>query len=147
MDQNLIINLSADIVSAHVSNNSVASTDLPVLIHSVHAALVSIAGGAQVPPHVRKPAVPISSSVQKDTITCLECGVAMKLLKRHLAAEHGLSPREYRARWSLGEEYPLVAPTYAARRQALAVQMGLGKAPHPKRGRPRKSAAKAAATG
>lgn len=138
MDQTQIINLSADIVSAHVSNNSVAAADLPVLIQSVHAALIGIAEGQKMPPLAQKPAVPIASSVQKDTITCLECGVSMKLLKRHLSAEHGLSPREYRVRWGLGDDYPLVAPTYAARRQALAVQMGLGKAPHPKRGRPRK---------
>lgn len=138
MNQDSIISLSADIVSAHVSNNSVAAADLPALIRSVHAALAGVAGGEPEVVTNRKPAVPVGSSIQKDTITCLECGVSMKLLKRHLSAEHGLSPRDYRFRWSLGEDYPLVAPSYAARRQALAVQMGLGKAPHPKRGRPRK---------
>lgn len=138
MDQDSIISLSADIVSAHVSNNNVAAADLPGLIKSVHSALAGVAGGERDIAFHLKPAVPVRSSIQKDTITCLECGVSMKLLKRHLSAEHGLSPREYRARWSLGEDYPLVAPAYAARRQALAVQMGLGKAPHPKRGRPRK---------
>jgi len=137
VDQNFIINLSADIVSAHVSNNSVDAADVPVLIHSVHAALINIVEGNKAQPLARKPAVPIASSIQKDAITCLARGVSMKLLKRHLAAEHGLSPRDYRARWALGDDYPLVAPTYAAPRQALAVQMGLGKAPHPNRGRPR----------
>ena len=138
MEKETIVTLTADIVSAHVSNNSVAANDLPNLIRSVYSALSGVTADEIIEAERPEPAVSIRASVQKDAITCLECGASMKLLKRHLSAEHGLSPREYRARWSLGEDYPLVAPAYAARRQALAVQMGLGKAPHPKRGRPRK---------
>jgi predicted transcriptional regulator len=77
--------------------------------------------------------------VQKDAITCLECGASMKLLKRHLTAEHGMTPDAYRARWDLDADYPLVAPSYAERRKELAVEMGLGKAPNQKRGRRPKS--------
>ncbi|MFM7027695.1 MAG: MucR family transcriptional regulator [Chakrabartia sp.] len=135
MEKEAIVTLTADIVSAHVSNNSVATNDLPALIRSVFEALQGVTTADVVEAERPEPAVPIRSSIKKDAVTCLECGASMKLLKRHLTAEHGMTPAEYKARWGLDDDYPLVAPNYAARRQELAVQMGLGKAPNQKRGR------------
>jgi predicted transcriptional regulator len=135
VDQEAIVTLTADIVSAHVSNNSVTTSELPALIRSVYNALQGVTTADVVEEQRPEPAVPIRNSVKKDAVTCLECGSSMKLLKRHLTAEHGMTPAEYKARWGLDEDYPLVAPNYAARRQELAVQMGLGKALNQKRGR------------
>jgi predicted transcriptional regulator len=139
MEKETIVTLTADIVSAHVSNNSVAANDLPNLIRSVYSALSGVTAEEIVEAERPEPAVSIRASVQKDAITCLECGASMKLLKRHLTAEHGMTPDAYRARWDLDADYPLVAPSYAERRKELAVEMGLGKAPNQKRGRRPKS--------
>jgi predicted transcriptional regulator len=129
MADETILTRVADIVSAHVSNNSVPSSDLPVLIKAVHDALACL---GQVPePGEEKlvPAVSIRSSVKPDTVTCLECGARMKMLKRHLGTDHNLTPDSYRARWNLPADYPMVAPEYADRRRALAVKIGLGRKP------------------
>jgi predicted transcriptional regulator len=122
------IELAADIVSAFVSNNSVPVAELPALIGSVHAALNQVANGsAQQPAEEPKaPAVPIKKSVQPDYIVCLDDGKRFKSLKRHLRTTYNLTPDQYRAKWGLAHDYPMVAPNYAAARSELAKQMGLG---------------------
>ena len=135
-----LITLTSDIVAAHVSNNNVDVADVPALITSVYGALAGL-GQAAAPAEVRPdPAVPIRSSVKKDHIVCLEDGKKMKMLKRHLNTEHGLTIDDYRARWGLGGDYPMVAPDYAETRRDLAVKIGLGRQPGQKRGRKKKSA-------
>ena len=121
------IELAAEIVSAYVSNNSVPSSELPSLLSDVHAALVRVATGAQ-PAVVEaaKPAVPPKKSITSDYIICLEDGRKFKSLKRHLRTKYNMSPEEYRAKWGLAKDYPMVAPNYAKARSDLAKQMGLG---------------------
>lgn len=135
-----LITLTSDIVAAHVSNNNVAVEDVPQLIASVFGALSGLGEEASAPKTLPEPAVSIRTSVKKDHIVCLECGKKMKMLKRHLSTEHGMTPEEYRARWNLGPDYPLVAPNYADTRRDLAKKIGLGRKPGQKRGRKRKSA-------
>ena len=126
--------MAAEIVASYASNNQMSQGDLPDLIRSVHATLTGLTGGAadtsqgeaDTPP---APAVPIDASVGKDAITCLECGKGFKTLKRHLTAEHGMNPAEYRARWQLSKDYPLVAPSYSKRRSQTAKDIGLGRKP------------------
>ncbi len=126
VDANLI-DLTADIVSAYVSNNTVASTDLPNLINEVYGALQRTATAGQEPePEPLKPAVPIKKSVMPDYIICLEDGKKFKSLKRHLRTHYDMTPEEYRDKWDLGPDYPMVAPNYAAARSELAKKMGLG---------------------
>src|SRR5215203_705038 len=122
------IELAADIVSAFVSNNSVPSTELPALIGSVHDALTKVASGSTQQPaeEPKAPAVPIKKSVQPDYIVCLDDGKRFKSLKRHLRTVYNLTPDQYRAKWGLAHDYPMVAPNYAAARSELAKQMGLG---------------------
>lgn len=121
------VDLTADIVSAYVSNNPVASSDLPALISSVHSALSSTVQNASEPVvEELKPAVPIKKSVTDDHIICLEDGKKFKSLKRHLRTHFDLTPEEYRAKWGLPVDYPMVAPGYAAARSELAKKMGLG---------------------
>jgi predicted transcriptional regulator len=119
----------ADIVTAHVSNNAVSAHDLPGFIHAVHASLARLGQATEIVDEERKPAVSVRASVKLDAIACLECGAKLKVLKRHLGSDHGLTPAEYRARWSLPASYPMVAPDYAARRKELAVKIGLGRKP------------------
>lgn len=121
--------LAAEIVSAHVSNNSVAAGDLPTLIKSVYGALSALGEVQPAAEEKREPAVSIRSSVKNDAIACLECGAKFKMLKRHLATDHNLTPEAYRARWNLPASYPLVAPDYAAKRKELAIRIGLGRKP------------------
>jgi predicted transcriptional regulator len=122
-----IIDLAAEIVAAFVANNSVSVAELPGLIGSVHSALTSAAAGkVEEPAPELKPAVPVKKSVTPDAIVCLEDGKAFKSLKRHLRTKYGLSPDEYRAKWGLPSDYPMVAPNYAAARSTLAKNMGLG---------------------
>jgi MucR family transcriptional regulator, transcriptional regulator of exopolysaccharide biosynthesis len=121
------IELAADIVSAYVSNNSVAVSDLPSLINEVHAALGRVTAGAVEPAaEAPKPAVPVKKSVNSDYIVCLEDGKKFKSLKRHLRTQYNMSPEEYREKWGLPSDYPMVAPNYAAARSELAKKMGLG---------------------
>jgi predicted transcriptional regulator len=124
---NSYIELAADIVSAYVSNNSVPASDLPMLINDVHTALLRVTSGV-VPPtiEVPKPAVPAKKSVTSDFLVCLEDGRKFKSLKRHLRTQYNLSPDEYREKWGLAPDYPMVAPNYAKARSNLAKQMGLG---------------------
>ena len=122
-----LVELTAKIVSAYVCNNSVVASDLPNLIGDVHAALTRASAKASVPQkEVPKPVVPVKKSVTPDYIICLEDGKKFKSLKRHLRTHYGLSPEEYRDKWSLPHDYPMVAPNYAAARSALAKKMGLG---------------------
>ena len=119
----------ADIVSAHVSNNSVAAADLPGLIQSVYASLAALGQAPEPVAEKLTPAVSIRASVKADAVTCLDCGEKMKMLKRHLGTEHGMTPADYRVRWNLPADYPMVAPDYAAKRKELAVRIGLGRKP------------------
>ncbi|MCI4680884.1 MucR family transcriptional regulator [Rhodoblastus acidophilus] len=121
------IELAAVIISAYVSKNAVPPADLPGLIAEVHGALVRISAGADpVVAEAPKPAVPIKKSVFPDFIVCLEDGKKFKSLKRHLSTDHDMTPEQYREKWGLAPDYPMVAPNYAAQRSALAKSMGLG---------------------
>jgi predicted transcriptional regulator len=135
-----LITLTSDIVAAHVSNNSVSVDEVPALITNVYGAL---AGLGTTPPAAEKlePAVSVRSSIKNDHIVCLEDGKKMKMLKRHLMTDHGLTPAEYRTRWGLPGDYPMVAPDYAEKRRVLAKQIGLGRKPGQRRGRKKKVAA------
>lgn len=122
-----IIEMTADIVSAYVGNNSVTSADLPALIQSVHRALAGVAGGGEIAEAAPKePAVPLKRSITPEFLICLEDGRKFKSLKRHLRTKYNMSPEEYRAKWGLPKDYPMVAPNYAKARSDLAKQMGLG---------------------
>jgi predicted transcriptional regulator len=114
----------AEIVAAHLRNNSVAPSDLPAVIAQVYQ---SLTGLTQPPPAAREPAVPIRRSVHPEYITCLDCGARKKTLRRHLTIAHNLTPAAYRERWKLATDYPLTAPSYAARRSEMAKAVGLGR--------------------
>ena len=131
----LLITLTADIVAAHVSNNSVAVSDVSNLISNVHAALSGISGPAVVEEIALEPAVPIRNSIKRDYIVCLDDGKKLKMLKRHLKTAYDMTPEDYRAKWGLSADYPMVAPAYARKRQELAKQIGLGRKPGQKSGR------------
>ena len=121
------VELAAEIVSAYVSNNSVPASELPALMNDVHAAIVRVASGAAVAvPEAAKPAVAPKKSITNEYIVCLEDGRKFKSLKRHLRTQYNLSPEQYREKWGLPPDYPMVAPAYAKARSALAKQMGLG---------------------
>jgi predicted transcriptional regulator len=124
--QESLVSLTADIVAAHVSNNSVAVSDLPTLIQNVHGALIGL-GTAPAEPEVKQePAVSVRSSVKPDYIVCLEDGKKLKMLKRHLMTHYQMTPEQYRAKWNLPADYPMVAPNYAEQRRSLAKKIGLG---------------------
>jgi predicted transcriptional regulator len=125
----LLITLTADIVAAHVSNNSVAVSDVPTLIGNVHSALAGLSGTSTPPAEAPEPAVPIRLSVKKDYIVCLDDGKKLKMLKRHIMTHYGMTPDDYRAKWGLPADYPMVAPAYAEQRRVLAKAIGLGRAP------------------
>jgi predicted transcriptional regulator len=122
------IELAAEIVSAFVSNNSVPAAELPALIGNVHDALnrITVGSAQKVEETKQPPAVPVKKSVQPDYIVCLDDGKKFKSLKRHLRTVYNMTPDQYRAKWSLPADYPMVAPNYAAARSQLAKQMGLG---------------------
>ena len=133
-----IFEMTAEIVSAYVGNNSIAASDLPVLIQNVHRAL----SGVNLPPEPieiapKEPAVPLKRSITPDYLICLEDGRKFKSLKRHLRTKYNMSPEDYRAKWGLSKDYPMVAPNYAKARSDLAKQMGLGQGGRqaPRRGR------------
>ena len=149
-DSHNLVVLAADVVAAYVSNNTVAMAEIPSLITQVHKALVATAtGSVEKPVDAQTPAVPIKKSIHPDFIICLEDGKKFKSLKRHLRTKYDLSPEDYRAKWGLPMDYPMVAPNYAVARSELAKSMGLGQqrrktvaAPEPaKKGRKAKSAA------
>lgn len=127
-----LVEMAADIVSAYVTANTVAAQDLPALIRTVHAALAEVAGGAPAAKETaQEPAIAIKKSVTPDYIICLEDGKKFKSLKRHLRTRYSMTPDEYRAKWNLPHDYPMVAPNYAKERSNLAKRMGLG---HARRG-------------
>jgi len=121
-----LLTLTADIVAAHVSNNSVAVNDLPNLIQNVHAALSGISQRSSAPEPKPEPKVSIRSSVKPDYIVCLEDGKKLKMLKRHLMTHYNMTPEQYRQKWGLSPDYPMVAPNYAEQRRTLAKSIGLG---------------------
>lgn len=122
-----MVHLSGEIVAAYVSHNALSPSDLPDLLRSTHAALMALREPAPAPLPELQPAVPIRKSVTPDAIVCLECGQTYKSIKRHLQKSHELSPQEYRERWSLPRDYPMVAPNYSATRSELARSFGLGR--------------------
>jgi predicted transcriptional regulator len=122
-----LVRLTTDIVSSYVSNNTVVSSELPAVIASVNDSLVKVAAKEAKPPKEElAPAVPIKKSVTPDYLVCLECGKQFKSLKRHLQTNHSLAPAEYREKWGLRPDYPMVAPNYSAARSTLAKKVGLG---------------------
>jgi len=135
-----LLEMTADIVSAYVGNNTVAASELPGLIASIHAALSQVSSDVvEAPPEPKEPAVPVRKSITPDYLICLEDGRKFKSLKRHLRTRYDMSPEEYRAKWSLPKDYPMVAPNYAKARSDLAKQMGLGQGGRkPARGRAKK---------
>ena len=124
--EDMLLTLTADIVAAHVSNNSVAVNDLPNLIQNVHSALSGISGSSAAAEPKPEPKVSIRSSIKPDYIVCLEDGKKLKMLKRHLMTQYNLTPDQYRQKWGLSADYPMVAPNYAEQRRTLAKSIGLG---------------------
>ena len=122
----VIMEFASDIVSAYVSNNPIHSAELPELIRSVHTTLRELQTSSE-QPVAPEPAVSIKKSITDDFLICLEDGKKFKSLKRHLRSKYGMSPAEYREKWGLPYDYPMVAPSYARKRSALAKEMGLGK--------------------
>ena len=134
-----LIALTSDIVAAHVTNNTVQVADVPTLIQNVYNALQGL--GASEPVEERpEPAVSIRASIKPDYLVCLEDGKKMKMLKRYLMTQYNMTPDQYRQRWNLPSDYPMVAPEYAEKRRALAKDIGLGRKPGQKRGRKPKAA-------
>ncbi|MBA4161843.1 MAG: transcriptional regulator [Novosphingobium sp.] len=131
----MLITLTSDIVAAHVSNNSVSVDDVPALISNVYGALAGLGQAAVVEDKLPEPAVSVRASIKPDYIVCLEDGKKLKMLKRHLMTHYNMTPDQYRARWSLPADYPMVAPNYAEKRRELAKKIGLGRKPGVKRGR------------
>jgi predicted transcriptional regulator len=126
LEEGKILGLTARIVSAHVAHNTTGSDVLPKVIRDIYKALTNISEVVAPPVEKPQPAVPIKKSVFPDYIICLEDGKRLKMLKRHLATAYNLTPAQYRERWGLDVNYPMVAPTYAERRSSLAKQIGLG---------------------
>jgi predicted transcriptional regulator len=151
MADNTLIQLTADIVAAHVGHNAVPASDIPIIITSVHAALAKLGQPTSPEPVKPEPAVSVRSSVKPDYIVCLEDGKKLKALKRYLRTHYDMSPDEYRAKWGLPTTYPMVAPSYSERRRELAHKIGLGKQPSrpaaQKKASPTKRAARGAPTG
>lgn len=121
------LQMAVSVVAAYLAKNPVQTDQLSSLLHTVHASLRQLGSGAGEPVGARKPAVPIKKSVSAEHITCLEDGLRMKMLKRHLRTAHQLTPDQYRAKWALGPDYPIVAPNYALQRSAFAKKIGLGR--------------------
>ena len=135
----MLITLTSDIVAAHVSNNSVGVDELPTLISNVFGALAGLGEAAPVVEKMPEPAVSVRASIKPDYIVCLEDGKKLKMLKRHLMTHYNMTPDQYRARWNLPADYPMVAPNYAEKRRDLAKKIGLGRKPGQKRGRKKAS--------
>lgn len=145
MEKEYLVSLTADIVAAHVENNNVAIGDVGSLIQSVHGALARLQEQpAPAEPERKKGLVSVRASIRPDYLVCMECGSRQKMLKRHIATAHGLTPAEYRADYGLARDYPMVAPNYSEARRAFAHSIGLGRK-SPKR-RKRKSTAQGTAS-
>jgi predicted transcriptional regulator len=139
--QEMLITHTTDIVVSYVANNSLGADDVSSLIRNVFGTLASLGQESAAPEARPDPAVSIRSSIKRDHVVCLEDGKKMKMLKRHLMTDHGLTPDEYRARWGLPADYPMVAPDYADKRRDLAKKIGLGRKPGQRRGRRKKASA------
>lgn len=133
LDQKDLAERAAAIVSAYVSNNPVPATELPALIKSIHGALLTLTGGGEA--EAREPMVPVKRSVTPDYVVCLEDGKKLKMLKRYLRSRFDMSPEQYRAKWGLPRDYPMVAPNYARQRSEFAKKIGLGRTAKPHRKR------------
>ncbi|MBL9067123.1 MAG: MucR family transcriptional regulator [Sphingopyxis sp.] len=125
-DTEMLVTLTADIVAAHVSNNSVAISDIPLVIRSVHEALAGLSANAEPESEPQQPAVSVRASVKPDYIVCLEDGKKLTMMRRYLMTNFGMTPDEYRAKWNLPKDYPMTAPNYTEKRRQLAKQIGLG---------------------
>ncbi len=125
--EDTLLALTADIVAAHVSNNSVSVNDVPTLIQNVHTALSTISDNRSAPEATPEPKVPVRSSIKPDYLVCMECGRKQKTLRRHLQSAHGMTPVQYRKDYGLPDTYPMVAPNYSEARSSLAKTMGLGR--------------------
>ena len=139
--QDMLITHTTDIVVSYVANNSLGADDVSSLIRGIYGTLAGLGQERAAPAARPDPAVSIRSSIKRDHIVCLEDGKKMKMLKRHLMTDHGLTPDEYRARWGLASDYPMVAPDYADKRRDLAKKIGLGRKPGQRRGRRKKASA------
>jgi len=128
-DDSTLITLTADIVAAHVTNNSVAVADLPSLIQNVHGTLSNLGKSEPAAETKQEPAVSVRASIKPDYIVCLEDGKKLKMLKRHLMTHYQMTPADYRSKWNLPADYPMVAPNYAEQRRTLAKSIGLGRKP------------------
>lgn len=138
-NQEALLELTADIVGAHVSNNRVDHGHLPELISSVYASLACLGTPAVPEPEKREPAVSVRSSVKPDHLVCLVCGTKNKMLKRHISTAHDMTPQEYRELFELRANYPMIAPECAEKRRDIAKQIGLGTNPNQRRGRRKKT--------
>ena len=127
MEQEQLINLTADIVAAHVSNNTVSVGDVGQLVQRVHEALAALGAPAQESPQEKTPVVSVRASIKPDYLVCMECGRKQKTLRRHLQTAHGMNPDQYRADYGLPRDYPMVAPEYSKRRGEMARAIGLGR--------------------
>ena len=127
LDRSELLALTTEIVASHVSNNSVNQADLTTMIEAVYRALEGLSGPAEEPVEELVPAVSVKKSISDEYIICLEDGKKLKMLKRHLMTSYGLTPDDYRAKWGLASDYPMVAPAYARKRQELAKKIGLGR--------------------
>ena len=137
---NDLLALTAEIVSSHFANNTVSPADVPGVINSVYATLAQLGSPVEAPVVRQEPAVSVRSSIKPDFIICLEDGKKLKMLKRHLMTRYGMTPDDYRTKWGLASDYPMVAPNYAEQRRTLAKSIGLGtKRTSKPRGRPRKN--------
>jgi predicted transcriptional regulator len=132
LSSSAILEMTADVVAAYAGNNSLPALELTKAINAVHASLTSLNDDGGAPAEPPKPAVSIRRSVRPDYIICLEDGKKLKMLKRHLRTTYGMTPDEYRARWGLASDYPMVAPTYAKQRSEFAKKIGLGRKPRKK---------------
>ncbi|WP_340315241.1 Ros/MucR family transcriptional regulator [Rhizorhabdus argentea] len=139
--------ITANIVAAHVAANTVHASELPAMIKTVHAALVGLDAPAAFPAEQQAPAVAVRASVKPDYLVSLESGKRMKMLKRYLMANYGMSPDDYRRKWNLPVDYPMVAPNYADRRREMAKKIGLGKKPVLRSEAPRGAAGRQVAEG
>lgn len=127
MDKEQLVTLTADIVAAHVANNTIAVGDVPALVQQVYGALAGLGGEAPAPVEEKQPVVSVKASIKPDYIVCMECGRKQKTLKRHLQTAHGMSPQQYRDDYGLPRDYPMVAPNYSKRRSEMAQSIGLGR--------------------
>lgn len=122
-----LMRMTAEVVTSYVSNNPLPASELASIIQSVHGSLVALEGGRDVKVEPQRPAVSIRRSVQPDYLVCLEDGKKLKMLKRHIRTTYGMTPEEYRAKWGLAPDYPMVAPNYAKQRSEFAKKIGLGR--------------------